>query len=288
MKQYIDLMKEVLDNGVRQKNRTGIDTFMIPGAILKFNMDDGFPAVTTKKLAFNTLKGELLGFLRGCTSAAEFRELGCKIWDQNANDPGQEGSPNTWLSNPHRKGEDDLGYIYSRLWNDMPTGETGRTWNQIDRLIKNIEKDPTSRRLIVNAWHPEVFDRCALPPCHYGFQVIIEQESNKMHMLWNQRSCDLFLGVPFNIASYGLLLTILARITGYTPGTLTGFLADVHIYENHLDVCKTQISREPLELPSLELADSITKGTDIRSINPENIALVNYTHHDPLKALMAV
>jgi thymidylate synthase len=283
MQQYLDLMNKVMTEGKRQKNRTGIDTFMIPGAILQFDMTDGFPAVTTKKLAFNAVKGELLGFLRGYTSAAQFRELGCKIWDQNANEN------QAWLDNPHRTGTDDLGYIYSRLWTDMPVSlEEGDAinWNQINELIDNIKKDPTSRRLLVNAWHPEVFHKCALPPCHYGFQVIIEQETKLMHLLWNQRSVDVFLGLPFNIASYATLLSILARITGYTPGTLTGFLADVHIYENHLDACRTQMSRKPLPLPEIFLA--VEEGQDIRTIQPEDIQLSEYESHPAIKAPMAV
>ena len=180
MKQYLDLLRDVRDNGVRQKNRTGIDTFMIPGAMMKFNMVDGFPAVTTKKLAFKTMVGELLGFLRGYTSAADFRALNSNIWNQNANEN------KNWLASPYRKGEDDLGYIYSRLWTDMPNKD-GISWNQIERLIKNIEEDPSSRRLIVSGWHPEVFDQAALPPCHVLFQVIIEQESKKMHLNMYQR-----------------------------------------------------------------------------------------------------
>jgi len=189
MKQYLDVMKTILLNGSDwQENRTGIRTRMIPGAMMQFNLADGFPAVTTKWLAFNAVKGELLGFLRGYTSAAQFRELGCKIWDQNANEN------EAWLKNPNRKGEDDLGYIYSRLWNDMPHDLVTSKWNQIDRLIDGIKKDPTSRRLIVSAWHPEVFDRAALPPCHALFQVIIEQSTKKMHMTMYQRSCDFFLG----------------------------------------------------------------------------------------------
>lgn len=185
MRQYLNLLDNILKQGTRQKNRTGIDTLMIPGAMMQFNLDEGFPAVTTKKLAFNAVKGELIGFLRGYTSAAQFRELGCKIWDQNAN----ENEP--WLANPNRTGKDDLGYIYSRLWTDMPMlaaeGPNKPLYNQIERLFKEIHTNPASRRLIVSAWHPDVFGKAALPPCHVLFQVIIEQESGKMHMTMYQR-----------------------------------------------------------------------------------------------------
>ncbi len=286
MKQYLDLMQKILNEGVRQKNRTGIDTFMIPGAMMQFDLREGFPAVTTKKLAFNACKGELIGFLRGYTSAADFRKLGCSIWDANAN------SNKAWLENPARKGIDDLGYIYSRLWTDMPHSDMYEgllEWDQIKILIHNIRKDPTSRRLIVNAWHPEVFHEAALPPCHVMFQVIIDQSNGLMHMTMYQRSCDFFLGVPFNIASYALLLELIAKVTGYKAGTFTWFGADCHIYENHLDQVKEQLDREPRALPKLNL------DVDVRYcywglglIDPCDISLVGYESWPALKAPMAV
>lgn len=288
MKQYLDLMQKILDEGVRQKNRTGIDTFMIPGAMMQFDLRAGFPAVTTKKLAFNACKGELLGFLRGYTSAADFRKLGCNIWDANANEN------KAWLENPARKGEDDLGYIYSRLWTDMPFQDIhclsdNHKWDQIRNLIRSIQEDPTSRRLIVNAWHPEVFNQAALPPCHVMFQVIIDQNNGIMHMTMYQRSCDFFLGVPFNIASYALLLEILAKHTGYTAGTLTWFGADCHIYENHLDQVKEQLTREPKPLPKLNLdIPKSAKLCGLHLIEPGDIALVGYESWPALKAPMAV
>jgi thymidylate synthase len=254
---------------------------MIPGAMMQFDLADGFPAPTTKKFAFVPMKGELCGFLQGKTSAADYRDLGCKIWDQNANEN------EAWLNNPWRTGEDDLGYMYARLWNDMPvSGEMEGEWNQIDRLIHGIVNDPTSRRLIVSAWHPEVFDRAALPPCHVLFQVIVDQTNDKLHMTMYQRSCDLFLGVPFNVASYSLLLSILCRETGYKPGTFTWFGADVHIYENHMEQVKEQLSRKPLPLCKLVLDyDVMTRPHEIK---PEQIRFVDYVSHDAIKAPMAV
>lgn len=290
MKQYLDTMQQILDQGSWQENRTGTRTKMIPGAMMQFKMEDGFPAMTTKKLAFGAVKGELIGFLRGCTSAAEFRELGCKIWDQNANEDGinPQGKviPNPWLKNPARKGEDDLGYIYSRLWTDMPHSLVTEQWDQIQKLIEGIKNDPTSRRLIVSAWHPEVFDRAALPPCHVLFQVIIEQSTKKMHMTMYQRSCDFFLGVPFNIASYSLLLHMLAAFTGYKAGTFTWFGADVHIYEDHLEQVKEQLGRKPLGLPSLCRVDDIPD--TIEDWEPNQWILSDYEYHPPIKAPMAV
>jgi thymidylate synthase len=295
--QYLDLMRDILFNGSRQKNRTGIDSFMIPGAMIKADLRFGFPAITTKKLAWKAVVGELLGFLRGYTSAAQFRELGCKIWDQNANEN------KAWLANPHRQGEDDLGYIYSRLWTDMPhhqqyagVDDNGPypaiRWNQIQKLIENIQTDPTSRRLIVNSWHPEVFDQAALPPCHVMFQVLIDQSKNLMHMSMYQRSCDMFLGVPFNIASYALLTHILCLATGYTPGTFTWFGADCHIYENHVEQVKEQLGREPYGMPGLVIPAPLYLETstyeDIFKMEPDQFTLYGYKHHEPIKAPMAV
>lgn len=278
MQNYKDLLVHILTSGVAQETRTGINTLMIPGYMLQYDLTKGFPAVTTKKLAFRSVVGELLGFLRGYSSAADFRKLGCKIWDQNANEN------ESWLANPHRKGEDDLGYMYSRLWNEMP-GVEG--WNQIDKLLEQIKEDPSSRRLIVSGWHPEVFDKAALPPCHVLWQVIIEQKTKKMHMTVYQRSCDTFLGVPFNIASYSLLLSLIATVTGYIPGTLTWFGADVHIYFNHIEQVREQLQRTCYDLPDLKL-HGITQGTDLRSIEPDQIELINYECHSAIKADMAV
>jgi thymidylate synthase len=285
--QYLELLKEIYHTGDRQKNRTGIDSFMVPGAMMKFDLRKGFPAITTKKLAFGAVKGELLGFLRGYTSAADFRKLGCKIWDQNANEN------DAWLQNPARLGEDDLGYIYSRLWTDMPKKpvflpDMGK-WNQIDRLVQGILDDPTSRRLIVSAWHPEVFSKAALPPCHVLFQVLIDQTNRVMHMSMYQRSCDMFLGVPFNIASYALLLSLISYITGYTPGILTWFGADCHIYENHLPQVVQQLIRDPFPFPQLEiLVSKEYLGLDLTKVEPADIQLVNYQSHAVIQASMAV
>lgn len=297
--QYLSLMYDILENGSRQKNRTGIDSFMVPGAMIKVDLTKGFPAVTTKKLAWEPVKGELIGFLRGYTSAADFRKLGCKIWDQNANEN------KAWLENPYRTGEDDLGYIYSRLWTDMPVGEEStfaavrhkmsyfgsKTWNQIEKLIEGIRGDPTSRRLIVNSWHPEVFDQAALPPCHVMFQVIIDQTKGLMHMNMYQRSCDMFLGVPFNIASYALLTHILAAVTGYQAGTFTWFGADCHIYENHVDQVREQLQRAPFPSPTLLFPENlglIETYEDLCKIEPSDFELYNYQHHAAIKAPMAV
>ena len=276
MKQYLDLMKKVLEEGTWQENRTGIRTKMIPGAMLQFDMSKGFPAITTKKLAFKSGVGELLGFLRGYTNAEDFERLGCKFWRANADEtPG-------WVNNPNRKGPGDLGRIYSSQW----TNWCGQL-NQVEKLISDIKQDPTSRRLLVTAWNPLDLSFQALPSCHISLGVNINQSSQTMNLWWMQRSCDLFLGIPVNILSYATLLNLLTKITGYTPGILIGHLTDVHIYENHLDQIQEQLSRQPFDLPQLRLI-GIDSTTKLEKIEPEQIELVGYECHPAIKAPMAV
>lgn len=300
MKQYLALLKEVLHTGQREPNRTGIDTLTIPGAMLKFDMRDGFPAVTTKQLAFKQVVGELIGFLRGHDSAADFRALGCKVWDQNANENA------AWLKNPRRNGVDDLGRIYGTQWRDFryENSESGLviSIDQIATALEQVRHNPTSRRIIVNAWNPgEVADEyAALPPCHVLFQLM-PRSDNTLHMMMYMRSCDMFLGVPFNIASYALLLHLFAAWSGRTPATLTMALADVHIYENHLSQVCEQLTREPMQLPTLKMdligssVDGLTHnckgiGLDLLldDLAPHDFCLVDYNPHPPIKAPMAV
>lgn len=292
MKQYLDLVQDVLEKGTWQANRTGIHSKMLPGAMLQFDLRNGFPAVTTKKLAYRAVVGELLGFLRGCDTVKEFNDLGCKVWDANAIAPA-------WVNNLNyvnvKHIEDDvlvssgyLGRIYGVQWRDWSHKGGSESFDQIETLLEQIHTNPTSRRLLVSAWRPDELDQMALPPCHYAFQVIIEQETKTMHLLWNQRSCDLFLGVPFNIASYATLLHILARITGYNVGILTGFLADVHIYENHMDQCFEQLSRDPKTLPELVICSTVREESSLESIRPDDILLNNYNPWPAIKAEMAV
>ena len=288
MKQYLDLLQKVLDEGHWQANRTGIPTKRIDGAMLQFDLSKGFPAVTTKKLAFKAVIAELVGFIRGYTSAEQFRELGCKVWDQNANENA------AWLANPARCGHDDLGRVYGAQWRDwVPPYETANRIDQLANAIFEVEHNPTSRRIIVTAWNPGELDVMALPPCHMMFQLLVDLENNKLSMCMYQRSCDLFLGIPFNIASYASLLHIIAAATNRDVGTLTMFLADVHIYRNHIDQVNEQLSREPLPLPEFHIERSFFE----RSFNsvdrvimcePSDFSLTNYVSHLPIKAEMAV
>ena len=316
MKQYHDLLKKILAEGVLQENRTGVSAYSIVGEILSFDMNDGFPAITTKKLAFNQVKGELIGFIRGYTNAAEFRDLGCTIWDQNANEN------EAWLKNPSRVGEDDLGVIYGsqwRQWEDLKIvysyeaaedlssqgyrqvmyecddGTESYTMlrciDQLANALHDVVHNPTSRRIKVEAWNPAQISNMALPPCHTGFQLYVNTQDTELSMTMNQRSCDMFLGIPFNIASYALLLHIIAQATGYTPRHLKMFLTDCHIYSNHVEQVKEQLTRDEYTLPIVTIRQNKFADTPldyIESLDTNDIWLHNYQSHPAIKAPMAV
>lgn len=316
MKQYLDLLRRIRDTGTRQANRTGIDSIFVPGAMMQFDLREGFPAVTTKKLFFKKLAGELIGFLRGYSTAEEFRSLGCDIWDKNANDPGKEGSPNAWLTNKNRKGEDDLGRIYGvqwRHWRGKPILEQATPVfadaksmhfmaemnyievDQVANVLNKLKTNPTDRRMIINAWRPDEFDQMALPPCHILSQLLADVSNNKLHLCYYQRSCDFALGVPFNVASYALMLFIFAELTGFTPGTLSCFMADTHIYTNHLDGISEQLARAPYPSPKLvysgpSLSDLYAEhGSDVFNyIDPAHFTLGDYHCHPAIDYPMAV
>lgn len=292
MRQYLDLCQRVLDEGVEKPNRTGINTIGIHGAMMQFNMDDGFPAVTTKKLAYKAVFAEMLCFLRGYDNAAKFRELGCKVWDANANENQQ------WLSAGARKGEDDLGRIYGVQARDW-TGPWGKV-DQLRGVYDDLKQGIDNRREIVTHWNPGEMSEMALPPCHLLYQFGIQPAHDIMTMAGRgdesvlnlsmyQRSCDLPLGVPFNIAGYAWLLHVMAKITGLRPGTFTHFLHDVHIYVNQVDDMKEQLKRQPLSLPEFTTAGTIETLEDLETwVTPDNFHLYNYVHHDPIKYAFAV
>lgn len=296
MNQYLDTLREVLAHGTRQENRTGIPTYMIPGVKLEFNLGKGFPILTTKKINFKAVSAELCAFLRGYDNAALFRTMGTKIWDANANEN------KTWLNNPNRKGDDDLGRVYGVQWRHWraPFRRGGGDWavkevDQLATVIRTLKDDPTSRRIIMTAWNPGELDQMALPPCHLMIQFLVQQQGNKLHACMYQRSCDAFLGVPFNISSYALLLQLIARITGYEPGTLTMFMADYHIYENHIPQVKEQLEREPRALPRLNIFGGFALDNGsmsplewLESLYPDDLKLDGYDPHPAIKAEMAV
>lgn len=299
MKQYLDLLIHVLAKGKYHENRTGIPTLRVTGTMLSFDMDDGFPAMTTKHLAFRQVVGELLGFIRGYQNAKAFRELSCTIWDANANENI------AWLNNPNRRGVNDLGRIYGAQWRNYRGASRDivhRSTDQLMTAIREILTNPTSRRIIVSAWNPIEIDEMALPPCHVLHQYHVNPDIGGLSMTMYQRSCDLFLGVPFNIASYALLLHLVARVTGLRADNLTIFLADAHIYGNHLEQVKTQLCREPFPLPTLwirggrldtsgvgKIADRVELAIhQLEHLTPQDIDLLDYNHYPAIKAPMAV
>lgn len=299
MKQYLDLLTRVLTTGKLHENRTGVPTLRVTGAMLSFDMANGFPAMTTKSLAFRQVVGELLGFIQGYENAKDFRNLGCTIWDANANENV------TWLNNPNRKGVDDLGRIYGAQWRYYRGMNRDLTYRSVDQLkvaIHEILANPTSRRIIVNAWNPIELDQMALPPCHVLHQYHVDSDTGGLSITMYQRSCDLFLGVPFNIASYALLLHLIAQVTGLRADNLTMFLADAHIYTNHFEQATTQLQRAPLRLPTLGLragrlgvddnstiANRVARALrQLEQLLPEDIDLLHYNYYPAIKAPMAV
>lgn len=292
MKQYLDLLRTVLEQGTRQANRTGVDTLFIPGAMMQFDLGHGFPIVTTKRLNFDACKGEMLGHLRGYSSADKFRELGCNVWDANANKNKE------WLESPHRKCHDDLGRIYGvqwRRWRSMDADEG--YWNgyvdQVKEAVTAIMTNPTSRRIIINAWCPDEMAQMALPPCHVLYQFLVNVERQELNLCMYQRSCDMFLGVPFNISGAALLLSLVARATGYVPRMFTHFLADAHIYVNHVSQVEEQLGRTSHALPMLSLDVPVCSTPQqalevLTQVRPADIELHGYMHEPSIKAEMAV
>ena len=273
MRQYLDALQYILDNGEDVKNRTSIDTRAVFGMTMRYNMPDGFPAVTTKRLAFKGVKAELLWFLKGSGDVKELQKLGSHIWDANAEAP-------YWK--PKAKFEGDLGRVYGVQWRSWQKPD-GTTVDQLAEAIRMIKNDPDSRRIIVSAWNPGELDQMALPPCHSFFQLRVINK--KLSLLMYQRSCDMFLGVPFNIASYSLLLHMLAQVTGLEAHEFVHILGDAHIYHNHFDQVREQILRHPHPLPTLWLNPEVK---DIDGFTMEDVRLDDYKHHDAIAAEMAV
>ncbi len=280
MKQYNDVLKEIFEKGVDRKGRNAV-TRALWAKQLRFNLEDGFPAVTTKQLAFNAVKGELLWFIEGSGSDKRLKEIMGKdgvpakhtIWTDNAEAP-------YWK--PKAKFEGDLGRIYGMQWRHWKRPD-GTEVDQLAEIIERIKKDPNDRRLIVTAWNPGELDQMALPPCHMTFQFFVANGKLSLHML--QRSCDMFLGVPFNIASYALLLAMVAQVTDLKPHECVLTLDDAHIYHEHFDAVKEQLTRKPMKLPKLWLNPDIK---DIDKFTMDDIKLVDYEHHPAIKAEMIV
>lgn len=292
MKAYLDILDNCLTNGTISDNRTGIPTIRIPwGATFTHDMKDGFPLLTTKKMGSKTIFTELEFFIKGITDKQWLQERGCHIWDKWGNidawkpvfeknklkeirklgaksmTPERE----TELKNQAMNDCRDLGPVYGWQWRHWNGGYKFNPQNplenfdpknpgidQLKNVIDTAKTNPNDRRLIVNAWNPTYVKNMALPPCHYSYQILIH--NNKVNLIWNQRSCDMFLGVPFNIASYAMLLLLFAKELGYEPGVLRGNLGDVHIYENHIPQVREQLKREPHKLPTMEIPDENWNG----------------------------
>lgn len=264
MKPYLDLMRHVLENGTHKEDRTRVGTLSVFGYQMRFDLAGGFPAVTTKKLHLRSIIHELLWFLQGDTNIRYLQEHGVSIWDEWADEAG------------------NLGPVYGYQWRSWPaTG--GRTIDQISQVLEDLRTNPDSRRHIVSAWNPADVDRMALPPCHTLFQFYVA--NGRLSCQLYQRSADIFLGVPFNIASYALLTMMVAQVTGYQPGDFVHTFGDAHLYCNHLEQARLQLAREPLPLAEMKLNPDVT---DLFSFRYEDFELVNYQSHPPIKAPIAV
>lgn len=280
MRQYLNALHDVLNNGNDRMDRTGIGTRALFGMQQRYNMENGFPLVTTKKMAWKSVVSELLWFIEGSGDERRLAELlhGTRspekqtIWTLNA-------QASYWK--PKARFPGDLGRIYGIQWRHWcgPQGEI----DQLANAIELIKKDPANRRIIVNAWNPGELDQMALPPCHLFFQFFVAD--GKLSLQMYQRTCDMFLGVPFNIASYSLLLHMVAQVTGLKPGEFVHTLGDAHIYQNHFEQVKEQLSREPFPLPSLWLNPEIK---NIDGFKMDDIRIDNYQSHPAIKAPMAV
>lgn len=273
---YLDALKNIMEHGVDRDDRTGTGTRALFGLQMRFNMKDGFPALTTKKLAFKAVKSELLWILEGSGDDNRLKELNGSektIWTANA-------EADYWT--PKAAFPGDLGRVYGVQWRKWLKPD-GTTVDQIAEVIEMIKKDPNSRRLIVTAWNPGELDQMALPPCHMFFQFFVAD--GKLSLLMHQRSCDMFLGVPFNIASYSLLLHMVARATGLEAHEFVHSLGDAHIYKNHFDAVNEQLTRAPFPSPTLWLNPLVK---DIDSFTMDDITLENYESHETIKAPMAV
>lgn len=288
MKQYLDLLQDILSNGSDEMDRTGTGTRAVFGRMLRFDMKNGFPAVTTKKLAWKACVSELLWFLEGSTNTHRLAEI------KNDNKPYSELTEKErftiWNANYDKQGKElgyedgELGPIYGFNWRNF----NGQGIDQLQEVINRIKTNPTDRRLLVTAWNPAQLDKMALPPCHYCFQFYCNND--KLSLMWNQRSIDSLIGLPFNIASYALLLHIVAKMTNKIPDELIASLGNTHIYKNHFEQVKLQLTRTPHKLPTLEMPDidwSLSLDKVLKQVKTSDFKLLNYECDDAIKAEMA-
>lgn len=264
MQAYLELLEDVIENGAPKGDRTGTGTRSLFGRQLRFDLGEGFPAVTTKKLHFKSIIHELLWFLRGETNVKSLQEVGVTIWDDWADKDGE------------------LGPIYGHQWRSW-AGADGQSIDQIEDVVEQIRRNPNSRRLIVSAWNVPEISKMALPPCHTMFQFYVAQ--GRLSCQLYQRSADIFLGVPFNIASYAILVSMIAQVTGLVPGDFVHSFGDVHLYENHLEQATKQLTRAPYPAPTLWLNSEIQR---LEDFNYDDIRVEEYKSHPSIKAPIAV
>lgn len=264
MKAYLDLLKHILENGAKKDDRTGTGTISTFGYQMRFDLAAGFPLVTTKKIHTKSVIHELLWFLKGDTNIKYLKDNGVSIWDDWADEKG------------------DLGPVYGKQWRSW-LGPDGKVVDQISNAVETLKKNPESRRIIVSAWNPAEIDKMKLAPCHCLFQFYVSE--GKLSCQLYQRSADVFLGVPFNIASYALLTLMMAQVTGLKPGEFVHSFGDVHIYLNHMEQVKLQLSREPKSLPQMKINPAVKNIFDFKF---EDFELLNYDPHPGIKAPVAV
>lgn len=278
MRQYLDALKLILDEGQLVSNRTGVAAYTYPHIMIRHDMADGFPLLTTKKMAWKSIKVELEFFIKGLTSKKWLQDRGCTIWDEWCN-PAliPYGIPDEERKKFQLE-EDDLGKIYGVEWRNF----NSQGFDQLAWIVNELKANPESRRLVCSAWNPCQMGQMALPPCHTQWHIF--QMNDKLHLCFYMRSIDSFLGCPYNLCSYGLLLHLLCKETGYKEGILTGFLSNWHLYENHIDAARLQLQREPYPLPTIRTE----KFTSIFDWTYEDTELVDYKYHPSIKAEIAV
>ncbi|MDR0623655.1 MAG: thymidylate synthase [Treponema sp.] len=288
MKAYLDIVRKVLDTGVRKGNRTGVDALTVAGAMFEHDMAEGFPLLTTKKVPFRLVASELEFFIRGITDKEWLRGQNNHIWDEWCS-PEKVPYGADEETRGRMMAERDLGPVYGWQWRRFGAGYAGwdrapegRGTDQLKAAVDLLKKDPGSRRMIVSAWNPQDLGRMALPPCHYAFQLTVIDR--RLNLLWNQRSVDVALGLPFNIASYGCLLHLLAKEAGLGEGRLIGFLGDTHIYVNHVEALGEQLRREPRRLPVIKTGTF----TSVFDWHSGDSAIEAYDPHPGIKFDIAV
>ena len=267
MKAYLELLNHVLENGIARGDRTGTGTIGVFGAQARFDLRESFPCLTTKKLHLRSIIHELLWFLNGDTNIKYLNDNGVTIWDEWADEDG------------------NLGPVYGKQWRSWAVGDGSQTIDQLARVVASIKNNPTSRRHIVSAWNPTDVEEMALPPCHTMFQFYVDTEAEELSCQLYQRSADLFLGVPFNIASYALLTMMMAQVCDLKPGDFVHTFGDLHLYQNHLDQTREQLSREPRSLPQMKINPDVK---EIDGFCYNDFELVGYNPYPTIKAPIAV